>query len=276
MRAYVTLLSTMSYLPGVIVLCESLRRVKAGYPLCVAVSSNIPASADELLRQKNLHIIRLPPGIEIPETLKKKSGHWGNTFDKIYLFGLTEFEKLVYLDSDMMVLTNIDELFDKPHMSAVAAGRTVNPHWDRLNSGLMVIEPAPQLTEKIAATLEKAIFQLQLQGHESIGDQDLINAYYPEWPFSKVLHLDEGYNMFYSNMDICVNQHGYYLPDTSGEQARLVRVVHFVGRHKPWMKWAGFRYFFNTLKRRRATKWERTTFGMYNRLLKSVGLVQVS
>jgi glycogenin glucosyltransferase len=266
----------MSYLPGVIVLCESLRQVKASYPLCVAVSSNIPDSVDELLREKGLHIIRLPPSMDIPEELKKKSGHWGNTFDKIHLFSLENFEKLVYLDSDMMVLANIDELFDKPHMSAVAAGRTVNPNWERLNSGLMVIEPEPQLSEKIAATLGKAIRDLGSNGNESIGDQDLINAYYPDWPFSKMLHLDEGYNMFYWNMDIYVNEHGYYFPEASSRQSRLVRVVHFVGRHKPWMKWAGFRYFFNVLKKRPATKSERDTFAMYHRLLKSVGMVQVS
>jgi glycogenin glucosyltransferase len=276
MRAYITLLSTMSYLSGVIVLCESLRRVKAGYPLCVALSSNIPVCVDELLRQKGLHIIRLPPSIDIPEELKKKSGHWGNTFDKLHLFSLTGFEKLVYLDSDMMVLTNIDELFDRPHMSAVAAGRLVNPQWERLNSGLMVIEPVPQLAEEIAATLGKALLELQLQGQESIGDQDLINAYYPEWPFSETLHLDEGYNMFYWDLDSYVNQHGYYFPDAPGTQARLVRVVHFVGPHKPWMKWAGFRYLFNALKKRPATKSERETFAMYHRLLKSVGMVQVS
>lgn len=276
MRAYITLLSTMSYLPGVIALSESLRQVKARYPLCVAISENIPQDVDELLRQKNLHVIRLPASIQIPEKFKEKSGHWGNTFDKLHLFGLTGFSKLVYLDSDMMVLTNIDELFGKPHMSAVAAGRLVHPDWQRLNSGLMVIEPAPQLPEKIAATLEKALSEIKSLGNESLGDQDLINAYYADWPASEQLHLDDGYNIFYSDMDTYMNQHGYCLPGASGKESKLVRVVHFVGRHKPWMKWAGFRHFFSTFRKRPSTKWERMAFLMYHRLLKSVQPPQAS
>ncbi|MDQ3061029.1 MAG: hypothetical protein M3R45_16185 [Pseudomonadota bacterium] len=259
-----------------IVLCESLKQVGAAFPVCVAISRNIPASVDELLQCKGLHVIRLPPSIEIPSDIKEKSGHWGNTFDKLHLFGLTGFDKLVYLDSDMMVLTNIDELFGKPHMSAVAAGRLVHPDWERLNSGLMVIEPAPQLPEKIAATLERALLQTQSMGVDSLGDQDLINAYYPEWPFSKLLHLDDGYNVFYSDMDVYVNQHGYCLPCGSERKNKPVRVVHFVGRHKPWMKWAIYRHFFNTLRKRTATKWERVAFMMYGKMLKKAEVPQVS
>ena len=33
------------------------------------------------------------------------------------LFGLPGYDKLVYVDSDMMILENIDELFDRPHLS---------------------------------------------------------------------------------------------------------------------------------------------------------------
>ena len=36
------------------------------------------------------------------------NGHWGYTFDKIHLFGLHEFSKLVYVDSDMIVRANMD------------------------------------------------------------------------------------------------------------------------------------------------------------------------
>ena len=274
MRAYVTLLSTINYLLGVIVLGESLRQVGATYPLWVALSESIPPNIDALLRHKGMHVIRLPASIEIPSQLKEKSGYWGNTFDKLHLFGLTKFDKLVYLDSDMMVLLNIDELFEKPHMSAVAAGRLVHPGWERLNSGLMVIEPAAQLPEKIAATLQEMLHEIDVMANNTIGDQDLINAYYPEWPDSQVLHLDQGYNVFYSDMDVYVNQHGYSLPGMSGKEIRPVRVVHFVGRHKPWMKWAGLRHFSNTFDKRLSTKWERSTFLMYRRLLKKIQPLQ--
>lgn len=270
MNAYITLLSTLDYLPGVLVLHASLRQVDAAYPLQVAVSTSIPAHVDTLLQQKGMAVIRLPASIDIPAVFQEKSGHWSHTFDKLHLFGLTAFEKLVYLDSDMMVLANIDELFDKPHMSAVAAGRMVHPTWRRLNSGLMVIEPEADLPEKMAATLQKAITEVQAMGSQYLGDQDIINAYYNEWPNLKNLHLDDGYNMFYSDIDAYVERHGYVLSPQRQDDARLVRVVHFVGRHKPWMQWGGLRYFFNSLKRMTSARWERKAFYLYRRMLKNI------
>lgn len=270
MRAYVTLLSTMSYLPGVIVLHESLKQVGASYSLWVGVSRTIPHHVDDELKKRGMCVIRLPASIKIPGALKEQSGHWGDTFDKLHLFGLTGFVKLVYLDSDMMVLVNIDELFDKPHMSAVAAGSLVFPAWTRLNSGLMVIEPEHQLPEKIAGTLQQAMKETSSLGNAALGDQDLINAYYPDWPDTKELHLDDGYNLFYSHMDAYIGSHGYQLTSDKCEGSRTIRVVHFVGKNKPWMKWAVFRHFFKTCSKRNATKWQRQIFMIYTLFLKKI------
>lgn len=274
MNAYITLLSTLNYLPGVLVLHESLCQVGAAYPLHVAVSKNIPGHVDALLAQRGMAVIRLPAPIEIPAVFQEKSGHWNYTFDKLHLFGLTQFDKLVYLDSDMMVLANIDELFARPHMSAVAAGRMVHPDWRRLNSGLMVIVPERSLPEKISATLHKAITEVQALGSQYLGDQDLINAYYNEWPYLKNLHLDDGYNMFYSEIDVYLGKHGYALPPARAHQGRLVRIVHFVGPHKPWMPWAEVRFLFNTFRKETPAPWERTVFRLYRGLLKKSGVSQ--
>jgi glycogenin glucosyltransferase len=270
MKAYVTLLSTESYLPGVFGLFKSLQQVKSAHPLWVGVSSSIPREVEEVLRERGMHVTRLPEGITIPSSLKEKSGHWAHTFDKLHVFGLISFSKLVYVDSDMMVMKNIDELFEKPHMSAVAAGRLVNPSWERLNSGLMVIEPELGLPQRIAGALQKAQQEIASLGNEAIGDQDLINAYYSDWPGSAKLHLDEGYNVFHEHADAYIDEHGYRLLDSGDDElgaAKLIRVVHFIGRDKPWMKWAAVRHFSNTFRRMSSTKWERKVFKMYRKVL---------
>ncbi|MDB5870411.1 MAG: hypothetical protein JWP96_2743 [Polaromonas sp.] len=270
MRAYVTLLSTLNYLPGVIVLYESLKQVNFSYSFWVGISTNIPPHVDSELTNRGMHVIRLPAGMEISGSLKEKSGHWSNTFDKLHLFGLMNFSKLVYLDSDMMVLKNIDELFEKPHMSAVAAGNLVYADWKRLNSGLMVIEPEHQLPEKIAAKLQQAIQEAASAGIERIGDQDLINVYYPDWPDAELLHLDQGYNVFYSHLDNYIENHGYSLPGENDMKEELVRVVHFVGHNKPWMKWSNLKHFYSTLGKRHSTQWERKLFSAYSLFLEKV------
>ncbi|MDB5929093.1 MAG: hypothetical protein JWR60_800 [Polaromonas sp.] len=270
MRAYVTLLSTMSYLPGVLVLHESLKQVDSSYPLWVGISAGIPLHVDADLQKKGLQVVRLPASIKIPVSLSKASGHWRNTFDKLHLFGLVSFNKLVYLDSDMILLANIDALFEKPHMSAVAAGRLIYPDWKRLNSGLMVIEPEHGLPEKIAAMLEPAIRQASAAEIDRLGDQDLINAYYSEWPDAGHLHLDQGYNLFCTHLDDYIGKHGYQLPASNVNASKLIRVVHFVGADKPWMKWAGLKHFLATCRKRAATQWQRKLFWMYSQLLKKI------
>ena len=272
MKAYITLLSTMSYLPGVIVLHDSVKRTNTSYPFWVAISSSIPLEVDDKLRDRGMYVVRLPMPIKIPQTFKENSGHWGNTFDKIHLFGLTSFTKLVYLDSDMIVLGNIDELFERSHLSAVAAGQLEHPDWTRLNSGLMVIEPENQLSERMVEAVDRAIEEVSALGSNKIGDQDIINAYYPDWPERRDLHLDDGYNLFFSDLDAYVDRHRYQMPGEAKNNFKKVHVLHFVGPLKPWMKWANAKHLLNTIKNKSSCKKEREAFLMYLAHLKRLNL----
>jgi glycogenin glucosyltransferase len=272
MKTYVTLLSTVNYLPGVLALNESLRQVESTYPLLVALSINLPSTIRATLLQAGMQVIVLPEGIAVPKKLRDGSGHWNNTFDKLHLFGLTDFRKLVYIDSDMIVLCNIDELFKKPHISAVSAGRLVHTEWDRLNSGLMVIEPEDSLPKKIGATLENALAVAESSGMTAIGDQDLINAYYSTWPSSVELHLEQGYNIFQCHLDYYIEKQGYQLPSENKDIEKTVKIVHFIGPHKPWMKGSSFRHYLNLIRKGRAIKWEHKVYSMYKVMLNKSAL----
>ena len=268
MKAYATLLCSEVYLPGVLALHQSLRSTGTAYPLVVALSADFPPAAETPLRQSGILIRRIPESAAIPQEMIGGNGHWGPTFNKIQLFGLVEFSKLVYVDSDMMVLSNIDELFDRPHMSGVPAGRLVHPDWVRLNSGILVIEPQEQLADKIFATLPRALEEVAARGGKDSGDQDLLNAYYPAWPNMPELELDQGYNVFQCFLDIHIEKHGYRLPDDKSGTGPAVKIVHFVGPHKPWMKGAVVRHYLRRLRRGKSVKWEAQLFSAYKKLLK--------
>ena len=271
MRAYVTLLSTESYLPGVLALHESLKRTGTPYPFATAVSAHIAAEIDPVLEQAGIIVRRIPESTAIPKEMIENNGHWGHTFDKVHLFGLSEFDKLMYVDSDMVVLENMDELFDKPHMSAVPAGVLVHKDWTRLNGGLLVIEPEEKLADGIFATLPKALAEVAAMGLKASGDQDLLNAYYPAWRRTPELQLDHGYNMFQCYLDLHIEKHGFRLPDKfskrSGEGGQPIKIVHFIAPRKPWMKGAAIRQYWRLLKNGRAVKWEHQLFSEYRKLL---------
>ena len=271
MRAYITLLSTESYLPGVLALHESLKRTGTPYPFVTAVSAHISPEIDTVLERAGIIVRRIPETTAIPKDMVANNGHWGHTFDKVHLFGLPGFSKLVYVDSDMIVLENMDELFDKPHMSAVAAGRLVDTDSTRLNGGLMVIEPVDKLADGIFATLPKALAEVAAMGGKAIGDQDLINAYYPDWRITPELQLGQGYNMFQCYLDQHIEKHGFRLPQhfsqVPGKNGQPIKIVHFIGPRKPWMKGAVIRQYWRVLKNGRAVKWEHKLFSEYKKLL---------
>lgn len=271
MMAYVTLLSTRSYLPGVLALNESLKQTGTSHPMVVGISSHLSRDIQAQLGRAGMLVRIIDPSIAIPAELVRGNGHWGHTFDKIQFFDLTEFSKLVYVDSDMLILSNIDELFDKPHMAGVAAGRLVHPDWTRLNGGLMVIVPQAGLAGKIFATLPQALAEGKTSGGSAIGDQDLINAYYPGWSSSAELEIGQGYNVFQCHLDAYIENHGYCLPDKDPSNTeRRVKLVHFIGPRKPWMNGAVIRQFIRRFKKGKSVKWEHRVFVAYKKLLDQV------
>ena len=126
--AYATLLSTDSYLPGTLALFESIKRTNSKVKnFVVVVNEEIKKETKDRLKEKGYDVI-LKPKIDIPNFIKSKNKilpYWNNTFDKFNLFDLLNYDKVVYLDSDIYVNKNIDELFDKPNMSAVIAGKVI-------------------------------------------------------------------------------------------------------------------------------------------------------
>lgn len=219
--AYVTVLSTDNYYKGVIALFESLRQTKPKYDnFVVVVNETISKDIIAKLESYNYTII-LKNKIEVPFIKNGSYSYWENTFDKLNIFGLVEFDKIIYLDSDMYIAKNIDELFLKPHMSCVIAGKGYVNSWKGLGSGLMVIEPQIGLVENLLNVLYEEKFD------KDIGDQDIIEKYYDWANNNEGLILSENYNLFIDFID-------YYI-DNLGYSKKNIAVIHFIGSRKPWM-----------------------------------------
>mgnify|MGYP004448662909 FL=1 len=226
-NVYATLLSTPSYAIGVIALYWNLKEVKSKYPFVCFCSKCIDDATIKILSEVGIECVRLNDEINIPSRTQMES-HSMNTFDKLLLWGATEYNKMVFLDSDMLVVSNIDELFDYKNFAACAAGNLIHNDWTRLNSGLLVIEPSERIKEDLVEIINGELF-LSWE-NRSIGDQDIINMYIPNWFEKKELVLSEGYNMFYKNIGIYKKLYGYSF-DNSEKQ---IKIVHFVGKEKPW------------------------------------------
>jgi alpha-N-acetylglucosamine transferase len=225
MKVYITLLSTNEYLDGVLALEQSLKNVGAKYPLVVAVTSNILPFAREILQKKKIEVIEVVDHSYTEECKKKfrnfGTPHWFYTVAKLRIFGLTQFEKMIFLDADMFLLKNIDHLFDRPHMTAAIDSpmimeNDIEQHYN-LNSGLLVIVPDKKLEQDL----------IEMSATECLADQDLLRKYYPDWREHKELQLSVNYNFFARFWD------RYRI---KGIAPTDLYALHFVGKEKPFMK----------------------------------------
>lgn len=229
--SYITVLSTEKYLIGVLALNKSLKMVNSRYGLAVLVNENISEQTRKIISENNMEIIeskkfKLPMWIIEKNHTNSNWEYWSNTFDKLKIFELTQYEKLVYLDSDMFVRNNIDDLFERPHMSAVVdrhIGIEVKDYYQKLTSGVMVIVPESGALSKFYKIMESDSIK---QKNTNIGDQDVIQLYDTEWENKKELHLPLKYNMFFIGVDYFVGKKIYTLEEIS--------IVHFTKYNKPW------------------------------------------
>ncbi|UZJ53086.1 hypothetical protein CBS101457_002406 [Exobasidium rhododendri] len=135
--AWATLVTGEKYLPGVGVFAESLlggsqHHKGSNYPLIAMVTSDVGEEALAALTSLGCVIRpvkRLHPGHSKGDK-NMAFAHFGDVWTKLRAFDLTEYERVVMVDSDMLVRKNMDELFDdsleEGHIKAAFAC-TCNP-----------------------------------------------------------------------------------------------------------------------------------------------------
>ena len=245
--SYVTLLSNDGYLPGIKGLYYSWKKTNPQYPLCVLVGHFVSEEVISFLLTIDVTVIRLCRKIELEPKIFSRNGsslnqRWNYTFDKLQVFGLVQYDKLVFLDADMMVLENIDELFTHPHMSATNAGGELIHEWVDLNSGIMVVEPSEKLYNELVKTIPDVC-----ERKEQLGDQDVLQYKYPDWKKHPILNIGEQYNMLSIFADTYVKEFDYsYTPNK--RYKKQIKVLHFAGEDKPWVvSYSFFIKIYNSL-----------------------------
>ncbi|MEX0956575.1 MAG: glycosyltransferase [Rhizobiaceae bacterium] len=98
-----------------------------------------------------------------------------DNFAKLRLWELDEYETVVFIDADAIVLRNIDKLFGYPEFSAAPNVYESLADFRRLNSGVFVARPS---RATFAAMLER------LDAPDALWprtDQTFLQAFFPDW-----------------------------------------------------------------------------------------------
>lgn len=175
-EAYVTILhSSEAYVCGAIALAQSILQTNTSKQLLLLADDSITPKSIDALRAAGWTTERIHR-IRSPRAEKGSYNEWN--YSKLRIWQLAIYDKIIFIDADLLVLKNIDHLFALPQLSAAANNKM------RFNSGLMVVEPSACLFEDMMAK------SFELESYNG-GDQGFLNEVFTWWHRlpSKINHL---------------------------------------------------------------------------------------
>ena len=226
MQAYATLITSDDFLPGLQVMLHSLVKTKTERRIVILITSEVSAASREKLSSMKVMgasspLVELLEVSAIPNPNEKVHvPGWINAgYTKLHIFNLIQFSKIVYIDADVLVLKNVDELFERPGLSAAP---DVFPP-DKLNAGVMVVEPASNVFEDMVSKIA------ELPSHDG-GDTGFLNSFYPDWfTWSAEHRLPFRYNAQRTMHWLTYKGNpGYW------NAIRPISILHFSSNPKPW------------------------------------------
>ncbi|KAL0351994.1 UNVERIFIED_CONTAM: UDP-glucuronate:xylan alpha-glucuronosyltransferase 2 [Sesamum calycinum] len=165
-EAYATVLhSSESYVCGAIILAHSLLQTRTRRDLILLLDTSISEPARQALSRAGW-TLRFIKRIRNPRAEKGSYNEYN--YSKFRLWQLTDYDKVIFIDSDVVVFRNLDILFHFPQMSATGNDGSI------FNSGVMVIEPS-NCTFRMLMNRRKEI--VSYNG----GDQGFLNEVFVWW-----------------------------------------------------------------------------------------------
>ncbi|CAE7656216.1 IPUT1 [Symbiodinium sp. CCMP2456] len=219
-NTFATLLTSDDFLMAVQALAASLRACTLQtLPLLVLHTSQVSRGVQSRLASDPSVQLRLVDAIPNPH--KTDVSGWVNSgFTKLRVWEQVDFEKIVYVDADCIVLENIDELF--AHACPAFCPDVFPP--DKFNAGVIVLEPNLSVFQDMMDKM------LVLPSHDG-GDTGFLNAFFPDWYlWPPEQRLPFRYNALRTMHWLTRANPGYW------ESIQPVKVLHFCSYPKPWDK----------------------------------------
>lgn len=228
-RAFVTLVTNVDFAMGAKALMNSLRITGTAADLVVMHTAAVPEESLTPLRDAGARLIKtelLPTSEAFNRAHARDALHGSapftkgtkppfhtplDNFAKLRLWQL-DYDRVVFLDADTVVIRNIDTLFDYPELCAAPNVYESVADFHRMNSGVFTARPSQ-------ATFDDMLSKLDIEGaFWRRTDQTFLQSYFPDWH-----GLPVTYNML---------QYVWFnMPDLWNWDS--VKIVHFQ-YEKPW------------------------------------------
>ena len=220
--AYAAFFASEDFLPAVQVLLHSLSATAPAYPLVLGIVEGriSPSVLAAALRHAAMPIeVQVWPAVPPPPAAKQAT-RWAINWTKLRLWQLERFRKVLYLDADVLVLQNLDEVFGNPldrFLGTPDWGRWTQPGSTKMNGGVFLFEPS---VARLALMASFASLTHKYRSEEA--EQGLLNGFFG----ANACCLPHVYNA-----QKTLAMHYPTLFDLSA-----IKVLHFTGE-KPWREW---------------------------------------
>ncbi|KAI3656636.1 hypothetical protein MP638_003074 [Amoeboaphelidium occidentale] len=226
------------YLDGLLSLVYAWKRHRSMFPFIVVSLTPMPYDIEVLFTRLHVTVIVVKVEGFIFKDRNEQVDPYSVSFNKLILWHLPHFKKLVVLDADILMLDNVDELFGLPELSASFNVDECFLHG--MNAGVMVIEPNKETFDKLATYFLKG--KSCISGSFKWAEQELLSCVYAG---KKQDAIGSWYQLPYpygGRPLICKCK--YPTNDTSlldlnywrllSSDAQEFKLVHFYGEEKPW------------------------------------------
>lgn len=234
--AYTTLTSG-AYVNLSAVMLKSLVASATSYPIRVMCLEDVTQEQKHMLRLLGPNIetnditrIELPSNIKIPHEA------WRISFSRLHMLKFEEFDKLVFLDSDMVINANIDDLFSCPVLSACSHHYPLRDDRVSINAGLVVFSPDAELFRCIIQ--EYIYLPSPLPPHTwSLSDQEILialfstEAFAQSWRDRHGVHMDTHWHMLDYRYNAITGLNKRQIDCWNEKEAK---VFHYTCGPKPW------------------------------------------
>merc|ERR1719233_985695 len=180
--AYATAVIGDAYVPGVLALICSLR---AHDPLVRSGKTHIIVLYDEISKEKLEEVtflgkVRLIDASYIKDRLGTgKNNLRSGCLYKNDIWNMVQYSKIVWIDSDIVVVQDPSRLFKFVGEFGVVGHRNTKTQ-QKFNSGVMVVRPNKEVAKRLWEIVETGSFQRQFDSTsgDAFVEQDVVNQYW--------------------------------------------------------------------------------------------------
>ena len=240
-------MTTPRFLPGTIVLLQSLED-NGNLPedqKIIVIESRPLDWKDHLVLENFSFDFEFRDVRELGDTQEVAPYKWFNSklnttsiewiesiFSKLFVFRITDYPKLIWIDGDMVCYNDITEAYDMPSLSiakdcAIEMEKIVPEfcNFPMFNTGFFVFEPSQDTFNNITEYGMK--HWLEIQHIRPQSDQTMMNLYYWRKQSRDVHLIDQKWNITWK---IIGNFPGYFFKLMRDDP----KFLHFIGE-KPWL-----------------------------------------